>query len=247
MTPAQHLEAMAGFAEQLQIAKQSGVLERLYQRDDVYPRIGGKGFRLVSLDDNAPLYGFAKHPVKQPSSLLKHLERKPPFSSAEREERRIQAWIIRHAFRANGDLIGVLQVPSNQFAKLQFALDEVSPQDGIRSDVIAVGERAGINVPVVIELKFNRDKTRLFEQLDGFCRIVRENECAFSRLLRAITGLDVDCSSPKQILVWPSPKGQEAAETAKALLGRDLLEVKYTIPGDSIENTRFQVGHSGLR
>lgn len=234
-----HLQAMTDFQEALNAAKSSGALSELDKRNDVYVRVNASGYRLVSLDDETPLAGLSPKSVKTPEELPEHLRNIPQQPDRAVPERRVQAWIIQQAQHAGGDLRAVLKIPSSEYEELIFAFDEVSPRQGIRCDILAVGKKKGSYVPVVMELKYDRQQKELLRQLDGFCELMQQHPESFSRLFRARTGLSVDCSAPEKILVWPwsdHPNSQHTEER----ISQKVLEVTFCFdPSEPIQNIEF--------
>jgi hypothetical protein len=237
----QHLQVMTNFQEALNTARSSGALSELDKRNDVYVRVNASGYRLVSLLDKTPLGGLSPTSVKTPGELLEHLGITPQEPGRSVPERRLQAWIIRQAQVAAGDLRKVLQIPSDEYKELIFAFDEVSPTPEIRCDILAVGKKKERYVPVVIELKYDRQQKELLKQLDGFSNLIRDHQDSFSELFRARTGLSVVCSDPEKILVWPWST-RPNLNHAKKRKEYGVLEIAYRIEPSKNFEFLFETG-----
>jgi len=218
---------------------------------DQYIRIGGAGFRAVSLARESPLSGFGKNTDTKIAIVEKHFnENEPGKVSGKKEERRLQAYMIREALQKDGNLehlIG-LQFGSETFDEIKFALDEISLGDRnnpvrfhrrfngqeegvIRCDLLTVAIKDEKSFPMLIELKYDRSLGRLIEQLDEFSKFITDDyKVEFAALLKACTGIDnVDCSKCYQMMIWPkSPSGKERKETKETLKSSNISVIEYT-------------------
>ena len=222
--------------------------DQLYEwaREDKYVRICGESFRPVSLAPESPLVGYGKSSLKTLKSVRSRFSQDAKVDVKEvegnKEERRLQTYIIRMAMRSQRDLIQVLGL-QDHFDELRFCLDEISlgdsknhvylsadKNDGIvRCDLLAVGKRKGEADwhPALIELKYARELTRLDCQLQNFTDLFKANAEmteALEKLIRTIVP-DVDRYSPDFVkaIVWPAANG---AKNLKPLPD-GVLEVVY--------------------
>jgi hypothetical protein len=206
-------------------------------KKEAYVRIGGNGFRAVSVASDSPLTGFSQKSDPRWDTVMKHFEKKTKPIEGGKEERRLQAFMIRYALKNKlsiRDLIGC-DFKNVKFEDVVFAFDEISLGDRnnairfhepfdkkeegiIRCDLLCVGIREGKGYPLLIELKYNRSQTRLIEQLKEFeYQISQEYKDEFENLLKAATGLEeVDCSTVYKAVIWPKLKsGKPRDATAK--------------------------------
>lgn len=221
---------------------------QLYEwaRQDKYVRICGESFRPVSLAPESPLVSYGKSSIKTLKNVRSRFSQDTNAEVKEvegnKEERRLQAYIIRTAMKSQRNLIKVLGL-QDHFDELRFCLDEISlgdsknhvylsadKKDGIvRCDLLAVGKRKGEADwrPALIELKYARELTRLDCQLQNFTALFKGNAEmteALEKLIRAIVP-EVDRYSPDFVkaIVWPASNG---AKNLKSLPD-GVLEVVY--------------------
>jgi hypothetical protein len=222
LTNEQILDAMIGFAKE---RRERGELRLI--GDAGYIRVSGGGFRAVSVSEDAPLSRFAAAPTRNLEKAVAQTKAAPHRVDPElsKDERCVQAHIIRNALERRGDLLSVFG-PELPFEELRFAFDEVrlySGEDGasgglVRCDLLAVGKSYGRFEPVLIELKYARGETRLLEQFANFERIVAGEKCRtqFAATLAAATGVDrVTLGQFHRVIVWPSRHPQRAQKQAQ--------------------------------
>jgi len=224
------LKNMTEMASELK--EKEGLVSR-YVKKDCYVRIGGESFRAVSLKENYPLCGCKKNGAKNLETIFGHFDKKDDKKLSEgilqkKRERRLQCWIIREALKNNRDLLIPLGINDPQFEELLFALDEVSLGDNhhpvcnipslnlknenkketnaVRCDILAVGKNGSEIFPVIIELKSNRNKKKLEEQLYNFAELIKHFKKEFKELLEACTSLLLNDYMPRKIMIWPAPK-----------------------------------------
>ncbi len=201
-----------------------------------YIRVGGDGFRAVSLDDNHPLCGFSRDGAKRIETVRNHFKGQIMGEPIKHKpERRMQCWLIKQAFKNGLDLKTALCIDS-VYDELLFALDEVSLGDRNnkpiqRCDILAVGVCQGKAYPVLIELKPAREKTRLIEQLDGFCEEMKKDfPDYFKKILTNCVDRDVTMNKIGKMIIWPAPKsnGKLTKKTLHDLKekGIDVIEYK---------------------
>lgn len=160
-----------------------------------------------------------------------HSNSKPELDATvltNKKERHLQCWLVREALLNDGSLMKPLNLGKEHFDELWFALDEVSIGDknhpieelapkitlipeqkgkrinAVRCDILAVGVIGKEVFPVVIELKSERAKVRLDNQLQNFENIIKHEhfEPYFVELLEACTGLKIN-STCRKIIIWP--------------------------------------------
>jgi hypothetical protein len=223
LTNEQILDAMTEFARE---RREQGEL-RLIGDDAGYIRVSGRGFRAVSVSEDAPLSRFVVGPTRDLGKAVAQTKGTPHRVDPElsKDERCVQAHIIRKALEKRGDLLSVFG-PGLPFEALSLAFDEVrlySGEDGasgglVRCDLLAVGKSCGRFEPVLIELKYARGETRLLEQFANFERIVAVGRCRsrFAAMLAAATGGDrVTLGQFHRVIVWPSRHPNRAQKQAQ--------------------------------
>jgi len=232
MDPKDVLNAMIKFAEELNghdLAKMA--------TNDQYIRIGGTGFRSVSLNNLTPLSGYADKPSGKLDKILNEFEtRKPnpmdPVVREKKEERRLQRHIIKSSLMSERKMIEALGLVGSPYDELLFATDEVALAD-VRCDLLAVGRIKNEYYPVIIELKSTRAKTELVQQLDAFAKKIINYGDEFNKLLSSLTGnLDVkiNTQAPCKIIIWPVADSESKVggkgwkSSANAQKTRDELE-----------------------
>jgi len=226
--------------------------------EDAYIRIGGNGFRAVSVAETSPLasYGKSTASVKNWSTVCNHLDYNEPADiNGTKEERRLQAYMIRRAIQTKENSLRELignKIGGVEFDDILFAFDEISLGDQhqkvtfskpindktegiIRCDLLCVGRRGDKGWPILVELKYDRQLARLFEQLDEFSLFVTDHYTKeFSELLMAATGVQVNCDKCYKVLVWPGDEN-ETDRTKKRLKESDVQVIEYTVT-ETIQN-----------
>jgi len=232
-----------------------------------YIRIGGNGFRAVSVSKDHPLVGYAKGSVKTLNTVLKHFESTHQLKKVEgvKEERRLQSWMIREALLGKGRLdtfIGNEFGCDTTFDEIHFVMDEISLGDRnhklpltitekgevksiegiIRCDLLAVGVKEGKAYPILIELKYDRSLGRLLDQLREFSNLITgEFRDEFQKLLTACLGREVVCSTCYEFLVWPEASKGERLDTIQTLKKSSVkvLEYKYHNETDICSSIKY--------
>lgn len=173
-----------------------------------YIRIGGLGYRAVSLSHSAPLCKHSSGPVVTLDTILKQFKNPPTLMKVDpddKQERCLQRLIIKASLVNNRDMLKALSITDGPFTELIFAMDEVS-LGTVRCDILAVGKIGNNYYPVVIELKSNRDKSRLEEQLENFCCEITTYGVEFNKLLALMIGrneIQIDTDKPRKIIICP--------------------------------------------
>jgi len=203
-----------------------------------YIRIGGLGYRSVSLDEKSPLSGYTVKPSESLDKIfLQFKDSKPKPMDVDvlekKKERRLQSWIIKNALLKNRDMIAALSLADCPYDEILFATDEVS-FGAIRCDIVAVCRKGANYYPVLIELKSNRDKSELIRQIRVFCEKIVEYSHEFSELLGILTGIDpgkIMKKEPHKIIIWPLAdsewvNGQSQLSPAAEKTRQDIVDDK---------------------
>lgn len=200
MLPKETLEKMANYADKLKDIR----FEELALKDQ-YIRIGGLGYRSVSLNSKFPLCKYSERPIDDIDKLFNEFKGQPvpmAVEPARKPERCLQRYIIKASLINNRNMITALALKDCPYDELIFATDEVSLGD-VRCDILAVGKVAENYYPVIIELKSSRNKKELIGQLCDFSKTVKTYNTEFSNLLSCITGKSINTNNPQKIIVWP--------------------------------------------
>lgn len=184
-----------------------------------YIRIGGRGYRSVSLHNKTPLSGYSKSPSNSLDKILNEFKNKKPNSMDDnvrkkKQERCLQRYIIKKSLVCNRNMIKALSLLECPYSELIFATDEVSLGD-VRCDILAVGKIGDAYYPVVIELKSNRDKEVLKEQLKEFCHKISTFKVEFNELLTCMTRLKhvrIHTDKPHKVIIWPVAPSEATAK-----------------------------------
>lgn len=218
---------------------------------DRYIRIGGLGYRAVSLSHSAPLCKHSNGPVVKLDTIRKQFENPPILMAVDpdkKQERCLQRYIIKASLTNSRDMRKALSITDGPYEELIFATDEVS-LGTVRCDILAVGKIDGTYYPVVIELKSKRDKTRLIEQLENFCCEIKANGAEFKQLLALMTDhktMQIDTDKPRKIIIWPvadseskkDGKGFKSSANADATRNKIESEEISLIEYDEFENAK---------
>jgi hypothetical protein len=217
-----HLKNMTVFARQRRLHQ-----ERLAElvKSHYYVRIGGNGFRLVSIHPDNPCGSVYvdNRPMGSKSTLdavLDHAivasHRVGPPGNGKREHR-VQAHLIHRALTQPGELASLLDC-TDLFDELLFLSDEFRLDD-IRADIIALGRKESKYFPVFIELKATRTLARVINQLEDITnRMVAQPE-AVANFLAAASGIPASQieMTPLRLIIWPSREnGKESVAVSTA-------------------------------
>jgi hypothetical protein len=188
--------------------------------EDWYIRIGGNGFRAVSLNNCSPLFGFADKSDEDINEIIRQFKQNNTKNISDDldglPERRVQCWLIKQAINDKLNLKTYLGLDGSIYEDLLFVLDEASFGDKDnqpirRLDILAVGIYGGIAYPVLIELKSKRKLGNLLYQLGEYQSEMKQFELEFKRLFKACVNRDVNFSKYGKIMVWPkSPSGKKS-------------------------------------
>lgn len=202
-----------------------------YAKENKYIRIGGKGYRAVSLCEETPLCGFSKNNSPNIETIKKHFTNTNNLEKPKKpvQERKIQCWLIKNALINNRNLINKsILSKSKYFDRLIFALDELSLDDKkVRCDILTIGSKGNKTFPVLIELKSARLKTELTNQLEKFCEEIKKDKEALCNLLKTCTGIeqDIDMGEVKKMIIWP--KSESVKNKTKEIKGIYVWEYEY--------------------
>lgn len=245
------------------LAKMREMAEKMKGRDltalakaGKYIRIGGEAYRAVSLNDDSPLCGFSDVKSMHLETIDNHfLNNIKPLDKdvlKNKEERRLQCWLIKKALINNRDIRSALDLNNSVYDELIFALDEISLGDKnhpheekecpdiVRCDILAVGVKGSSAFPVLIELKSNRAMKVLETQLENFCKEIITHKIEFSSLLESCTGKKVRCDKPRKMIVWPKNDSEQAITHRSELNEKKIDVIEYTVTGSNMEDMKFR-------
>lgn len=249
--------------------------EKAMAAEDKYIRVCGESVRVVSLADDSALCRFKGFgPRKSVAALAARAQENLSSEgmnkavATAKEERRLQAHLIKSALLNDRDMLGTLKCLSEKLKSLLFAYDEISfgdrdfrkyeilHEDGsvenratVRLDILAVGtNHSDESFPVVIELKSRRSKTdlkRLLEQLDDAkTELTREKALdtkATERLLESATGIKP--TQPDQVMkivIWPAGRDtQEIKDTLVESQKDAITIIEYRVDDNFPSSTQF--------
>lgn len=161
-------------------------------------------------------------------------------------EKALQSFLIRESY-TNGRRLHPLNEASKRSdapVDLTFVTDEIPlPRaDGkIVCDILALRRGGSRMVPAVVELKDDRQLSRLIEQVEGYSLLVDEHADLFARLFAALLGEEVRFDGPaEKWIVWPAAApGKDPREDELAIRG--IRVVSYT---EREGGFQFHVGRS---
>jgi hypothetical protein len=142
-------------------------------------------------------------------------------------EKRLQSFLISDAYR-HGRSMAALNHASSRTddpVELAFVTDELALPAGegkIVCDILAMRQcDDGRCVPVVMELKSERQMTRLVEQVDTYARLIHEHLDLVTELYGILLGRPMRLEGPpEKWIVWPHPaSGRERREDQLAEAG----------------------------
>ncbi|GJH13597.1 hypothetical protein CBA19CS11_32185 [Caballeronia novacaledonica] len=218
----QHLEQMTKFVGLRR--QRDEALGELTDRF-IYLRVGGNGFRPVSIRSDNPcgsvyLQGKAIETtpfVDVAIQSAKSAQHRNDELGNKKPEHRVQAHLVYQAIKDPTGLPALLDCVQF-FDELIFLSDEFRLGE-IRADIIALGKKDTRYFPVFIELKAERSLTRVLLQLKNISERFLEVPDAGRAYLAAGSGVDMSLIDikPRRIIVWPaSPSGKESPAVASA-------------------------------
>lgn len=184
-----------------------------------YIRIGGNGFRAISIDPRQPcgeLKGFPGS-IDSFRDVLEKLKNLPvsddPGSPGNNKgEHRLQAHLIRMAL-TQPEAMPKLLACEEIFDELAFITDELNFDNKVRADLVFLGRKGETYFPVFIELKMKRELTRLVEQLGNAERIAQDFPKETTDFFSAAVAPDMklesrqfEVSAARSVIVWPRAK-----------------------------------------
>ena len=244
-TPAQYLGQMAEFASRLQAASLD---HAAWAADKRYVRINGGGLRVVSLCANSPCGSLDGYGTRKTTKGLNDQEARqakiPECEPKSKPEHLWQAALIEHSLRWPDALPRLLHL-HDACDELRFVTDELS-LDVIRADVVLLGCSGSTWFPVFVELKVQRNETRLLDQLTGISKITNLDEATSSgfkefvataaRAYGAKIAGKVDLDRALKVMIWPSTSGTpRSGERVKELNVRVLEFPKGSRPRERFD------------
>lgn len=222
-----HLEAVLGWARQLR-GKLSPLLDA--HGDRVHFRPTSRGVTMVGLLHERPQRGLGG--IQDLDHLRDHFE--DLFARHCRDidqgrptcEKQLQSFLIREAYQNDRRLLSLNQASRDSGApvELRFVTDELplpTDQGKVVCDLLALRvDGEGHQIPVVIELKTERQLTRLVEQVTTYARLVDQQAVLFAQLYEALLGQPVSFAAPcERWIVWPAVGDREPRAAELAALG----------------------------
>jgi hypothetical protein len=245
------LDKMAGWAAD----RQKFIPEHSKKWDkDWYIRIGGEGFRAVSLNDKSPLFGFAEKATENLDEILcqfKYGKRELiKANDSSRQERRVQCWLIKNSNSDHSNLGRLLNLGNIYFDELFFALDEVrletptasKPKASIKCDILAVRVIGNDAYPVVIELKSRHD-TKVMQQVKDYQQEMEKYQAKFATLLGNCISKKVSFSNLRKVIIWNRlPSGRVSEKTFNDCVQKEVGIIQYiwNHKSEPIENIKFE-------
>lgn len=184
-----------------------------------YIRIGGNGFRAVSIHPMQPcgeLKGFPA-PDKSFSKVLKDLKSLPVSNDPDppgkdKKEHHLQAYLIRIALTRPDDMPKLLAC-DDIVDELVFVTDELNFDNKVRADLVFLGRKGKTYFPIFIELKVKRELKQLMKQLSNAERIAKEFPKEATDFFSAAVAPDLilddqqfEIHAPRSVIVWPRAK-----------------------------------------
>lgn len=188
-------------------------------REDKYLRVCGEKLVPVSVAIDTPLSGYGSGQCGSlDEALMRFKEKKANFVEPKtlkgKEERRLQADIIRLALQNGRSLKKAFRKPLNEFKDILFVLDEVSMGDSnhlneeglgaSRCDLLCLARKGEQWLPLVVELKYKRMGKALIDQVNRYVVELASYRKELDRLLEAITGKSVAKGDIQKMVVMPT-------------------------------------------
>jgi hypothetical protein len=121
----------------------------------------------------------------------------------------VQSFLIRDAYlhSRHMDLVNAATSATNEPVELVFVTHEIAlPAAGHKMvcDLLALRRDGGRCTPVLLELKDDRMRKRLVEQVEGYSKLVDAHPGLFAELFGAILGEEITFAAPmEKWIVWP--------------------------------------------
>ncbi len=160
-------------------------------------------------------------------------------------EKALQSFLIREANMNDRRMVSLnaASAATDEPVNLWFIADELAlPSDGrkIVCDLLVLRRDGARLTPVLLELKDDRQLTRLVQQVDSYSRLMDEHAGLFGELYGAIVGEPVTFDGPtEKWIMWPAA-GEERDPREAELAQRGIRVVGYTT--DDSAGYRFRVG-----
>ncbi len=230
-----HLEGVIGWAQKIEDELHEIIWHHHFP---VHFRPGSKGVAMVGLTPRRPQRGrsgftnldniynnfdelFPKHCVDIPQGKPTPEKALQSFLIMRSKRNHFQRWIgpLNEASESTGSP-----------ARLRFVTDEIAvPGENGRivCDLLAMRETdSGGRVPVVIELKSARLKTRLVQQVTRYAALVDAHADLYARLFSVILNEEITFTGPcEKWIVWPQagdkkdPREDELAKIGIRVVG----------------------------
>jgi len=243
----EHLGKVVGWAEKIEDELHELIW---HHKMPVFFRPGASGVAMVGLTSDLPQRGRSGYrdlkalSEKFESHFLAYCVQ--PDQGRPTPEKMLQSYLIRGAIRGS---VERWMTPLNEASertgapvKLRFAVDEVPLKHNgkkIVCDLLAVREIPGGHVPVVIELKSDRQMKRLIDQVTGYAALVDRHADLFARLFGVILHEEFTFVGPcENWIVWPlagkdrDPREDEFAAGGIRVVGYEQYGVEF----------RFRIG-----
>jgi len=228
------LEATIEWAHKLRATLQP-ILDEHGSR--VHFRPSSKGIAMVSLLAERPQRGCRLETLVEFAANFEDLFAKHCRDVAHGRvtgEKALQSFLIREAYKHARHLepINVASRITDEPVDLVFVTDEIALPitDGKTvCDVLALRRDGGRSTPVLLELKDQRQLTRLVEQVEGYAALVDLHANLFAELFAALLGEPVRFDAPaEKWIVWPAPPRPGADPQEDWLAARGVRVVGYT-------------------
>lgn len=254
------LKNMIRFSKQLKIHWSD---EQAMAAQDKYIRVCGESIRLVSLADDSALCRFKDlGPRKSVDALARRargdlsIEGMNKALAKSKQERRLQAYLIKSALLESRELLGTLSCLSGKLKSLLFAYDKISFGDksfgkgnSVRLDILAVGtNHSDESFPVIIELKSKRSYADLKwlgiqlrnaeRELTGMNSPAADVIACF---LTAATGIKPTLPDQvMKVLVWPAGGDSQQIKSTLEKYKDQITFIEYTAGSTFPTSTSFQ-------
>lgn len=236
-----HLEAVASWAAK--IRDHLGLLPA--RHGHVHFRPGSRGASMVGLLPERPQRGRSN--IRDLAELARDFDAQ--FAKHCRDiahgrvtpEKRLQSFLVADAYAHDRRMValeGAFAGPAERGA-LTFITDEIvvrplepNGRGKLVCDLLALRERDGADIPVLIELKSSRAMTELIRQTTRYVALMVEHQASFERLYAATLGRDVRfAGAPEKWIVWPAPT--RGGRRDDALREHAITAIEYTEVGDA--------------
>jgi hypothetical protein len=228
------LETTIGWAHKLRATLQP-ILDEHGSR--VHFRPSSKGIAMVGLLAERPQRGCRLETLVEFATTFEDLFAKHCRDVAHGRvtgEKALQSFLTREAYKHARHLepINVASRITDEPVDLVFVTDEIALPiiDGKTvCDVLALRRDGGRSTPVLLELKDQRQLTRLVEQVEGYAALVDLHANLFAELFAALLGEPVRFDAPaEKWIVWPAPPRPGPDPQEDWLAARGVRVVGYT-------------------